>query len=223
MKMHIIQERLLELSRKQNLANLTLREMAQKIGEKDISPQKIKHHLIQLEKKGFLSLNRTQGAMNRRNLESRISEGLLKNNSKLFSIPIIGTANCGAAEIFAEQNFQGFLRISQLLLKKSNPNGLFAIKADGYSMNRATIRGKKIEDGDYVIVDSKNLDPNTNDVVLVIIDNNATIKRFMKDEINEQIILKADSSYDYEPIYLHPQDDFYINGKIIDVIKKPTI
>jgi SOS-response transcriptional repressor LexA len=220
MKMHIIQERLLELSRKQNLANLTLREMAQKIGEKDISPQKIKHHLIQLEKKGFLSLNRTQGAMNRRSLESRISEGLLKNNSKLFSIPIIGTANCGAAEIFAEQNFQGFLRISQLLLKKSNPNGLFAIKADGYSMNRATIGGKKIEDGDYVIVDSKNLNPNTNDVVLVIIDNNATIKRFMKDEINEQIILKADSSYDYEPIYLHPQDDFYINGKIIDVIKK---
>lgn len=218
--MHIIQERLLELSRKQNLANLTLREMAQKIGEKDISPQKIKHHLIQLEKKGFLSLNRTQGAMNRRSLESRISEGLLKNNSKLFSIPIIGTANCGAAEIFAEQNFQGFLRISQLLLKKSNPNGLFAIKADGYSMNRATIGGKKIEDGDYVIVDSKNLNPNTNDVVLVIIDNNATIKRFMKDEINEQIILKADSSYDYEPIYLHPQDDFYINGKIIDVIKK---
>jgi hypothetical protein len=34
------------------------------------------------------------------------------------------------------------------------------------------------------------------------------------------VILKADSSYDYEPIYLHPDDDFFINGKAVAVIKK---
>ena len=60
-------------------------------------------------------------------------------------------------------------------------------------------------------------------VVLAIIDGNATIKRFIDDRDNGQIVLKADSSFDYDPIYLHPDDDFQISGKIIAVIKKPKI
>jgi len=32
---------------------------------------------------------------------------------------------------------------------------------------------------------------------------------------------EADSSFDYEPIYLHSNDDFSISGKIIQIIKKP--
>ena len=88
-------------------------------------------------------------------------------------------------------------------------------------MNRAEINGKSIEDGDYVIIDSEAKNAETGDVVLAIIDNKATIKKFIRDEKNEQIVLKADSSFDYEPIYLHPDDEFFINGKVIGVIKKP--
>jgi SOS-response transcriptional repressor LexA len=87
-------------------------------------------------------------------------------------------------------------------------------------MNRAEISGKKIEDGDYVVIDSNRRTPANNDIVLAIIDNKATIKRFIDDRQNGQVILKADSSYDYEPIYLHPDDDFFINGKAVAVIKK---
>lgn len=219
--MHPIQEKLLVLSKRENLAKLSLREMASRIGMPKESPQKIKHHLLQLQKKGFLSIDRIKGVMGRTSSSPGWAKGLLDKAARLFSIPIIGTANCGSATIFAEQNFQGFLRVSSRLVGRSKPNGLFAIKTDGSSMNRAELNGRKIEDGDFVIVDSTDKSPETNDVVLAILDNKATIKRFIDDRKNGQIVLKADSSFDYEPIYLHPDDDFSVNGKIIGVIKHP--
>jgi SOS-response transcriptional repressor LexA len=218
--MHIIQEKLLQLSKKENLAKLSLRGMGHAIGLPKESPQKIKHHLQQLEKRGFLNIDRVKGVMDRSSDTPGWAKGLLDTASQLFSIPIIGTANCGPATIFAEPNFQGFLRVSGKLIGRAKPTGLYAIKADGTSMNRAEVKGKKIEDGDFVIVDSNEKTPETNDVVLAIIDNKATVKRFINDVKNEQIVLRAESSYDYEPIYLHPSDDFTISGKIVGVIKR---
>ncbi|NQU99830.1 MAG: hypothetical protein HQ538_03760 [Parcubacteria group bacterium] len=218
---HPIQEKILKLSKKKNLAKLSLREIAKHIGMQEESPQKIKHHLLQLQKKRFLSIDRIKGMMDRASSKPGWAKGVLNKNSRLFSIPIVGMANCGSATIFAEQNFQGFLRISNKLIERSRPTGLYAIKTDGSSMNRAEIYGKYIEDGDYVIVDSNNRNSRNQDIVLVIIDNMATIKRFIDDSRNGQIVLKADSSFDYEPIYLHPNDDFTISGKIIQVIKEP--
>jgi SOS-response transcriptional repressor LexA len=88
-------------------------------------------------------------------------------------------------------------------------------------MNRADVNGKKIEDGDYVIIDSQRRDPRNNQIVVAIVDNRATIKRFIDDRRNGQIVLQADSSFDYAPIYLHPDDDFAISGTVVDVVKKP--
>ena len=218
--MHPIQEKLLDLSKGTNLAQISLREMAAAIGLPAESPQKIKHHLQQLEKKGFLSIDRAKGVMGKTALTPSWAEGLLSGASSLFSIPLVGAANCGPATIFAEQNFEGFLRVSSRLLGRSSPAGLYGLKTNGSSMNRAEINGRKIEDGDYVIIDSGRREPADNDIVLAIIDNKATIKRFIDDRKNGQVILKADSSYDYEPIYLHPDDDFVINGKAIAVIKR---
>jgi repressor LexA len=164
-------------------------------------------------------MDRAKGTMERAGDKPGLVKGLLKNASKLFSIPVIGTANCGPAQIFAEPNFQGFLKVSGKLIKRSRPDGLFAVKADGASMNRAIIDGKNIEDGDYVIINSEDRTPDSNNVVLVIIENKATIKRFIDDRENGQVVLKADSSFDFEPIYLHPEDEFFINGKAVAVVK----
>ncbi|PKM97474.1 MAG: hypothetical protein CVU79_08145 [Elusimicrobia bacterium HGW-Elusimicrobia-3] len=218
--MHPIQEKLLHLSKERNLAQASLREMASAIGLPDESPQKIKHHLQQLEKKGFFTIDRAKGLMEKASLLPGLASGLLTEASSLFSIPIVGMANCGPATVFAEQNFEGFLRVSGRLLGRSNPAGLYAIRTNGSSMNRAEIGGRKIEDGDYVVIDSNKRVPGNNDIVLAIIDNKATIKRFIDDRANGQVILKADSSHDYDPIYLHPDDDFLINGKAVAVIKK---
>ena len=218
--MHPIQEKLLALSKDKNLAQISLREMASAIGLPAESPQKIKHHLQQLEKKGFFTIDRAKGLMEKAKLLPSLATGLLTEASALFSIPIVGTANCGPATLYAEQNFEGFLHVSGRLIGRSSPAGLYAIKTNGSSMNRAEIGGRKIEDGDYVVIDSGRREPANNDIVLAIIDNKATIKRFIDDRANAQVILRADSSYDYEPIYLHPDDDFLINGKAVAVIKK---
>lgn len=221
---HPIQKLLLELSSRHNLASLTLREMAKGIGMPDESPQKVKHHLLQLQKKGFLKIDKAKGVMEKSEMQPSWAKGLLKNvSSRVFSIPIIGTASCGPATIFAEQNFEGFLRVSSKLINQSSPKDLFAIRADGSSMNRAEINGKKIEDGDYVIVRKDESVPDNNEVVLVIVDEKGTIKRFIDDRKNGQIVLKADSSYDYEPIYLHPSDEFFVNGKVIGVVKNSSL
>ena len=221
--MHPIQEKLLTLSKTKNLATLSLRGMAEDIGLPHESPQKIKHHLVQLQKKGFLTIDRAKGVMEKADSKPAWATGLLDAKSRLFSIPIIGTANCGPATIFAEQNFQGFLRISSKLVGRSKPVGLYAIKASGSSMNRAKVNGKRIEDGDYMLVNSGDTDVKTGDVVLAIIDNNATVKRYIDDRVNSQIVLAAESSFDYQPIYLHEDDDFTISAKVIGVIKKPRL
>jgi SOS-response transcriptional repressor LexA len=219
--MHPIQEKLLALSKTKNLAALSLRGMAEAIGLHEESPQKIKHHLLQLQKKGFLSIDRAKGVMGKADSKPTWAKGLLETKSRLFSIPIIGTANCGPATIFAEQNFQGFLRISSRLIGRSKPTGLYAIKASGSSMNRAEVNGKRIDDGDYIIVNSVDKDVKTGDVVLAIVDNKATVKKYLDDRANGQIVLLAESTFDYEPIFLHEDDDFAISAKVIGIVKKP--
>lgn len=220
--MHPIQEHLLALSKRKNLAEMSLRDMASAIGMDGESPQKMKHHLLQLEKKGFLQINKTKKEMNRFSSEPSWAKGFLDKASKLLRIPIVGTANCGPATIYAEQNVHGFLRMSSKLSGVKSPDGIYAIKADGVSMNRAEIGGKKIDDGDYVIVDSRAREVNNRDIVVAIVDGKATIKRYLDDKENGQIVLMADSSFDYDPIYLDPSDDFTISGKVIGVMKRPS-
>jgi len=221
--MHIIQQKLLTLSKSENLAKMSLREMAAAIDMPEESPQKIKHHIEQLQKKGFITINREKGVMTKSSLLPSMSKGLLETTGQVFSIPILGTANCGPATLYAEENFQGFLRVSSKLIGRSRPSGLYAVRADGNSMNRADINGRKIEDGDFVIVDSNNKNAHSNDIVIAIIDNKATVKRFINDSANEQVVLIADSSFNYDPIYLHSSDDFIISGKVVSIIKKPKI
>lgn len=209
--MHEVQQKLLNLIDKKNIGGLTLRDIGEIIDEKE-KPQKIKHHLLQLEKKGFIKIDKKNKKI------VRIKD-TTKENNLFISIPIIGSANCGPAEIFAEENFEGFLKISKKIIK--NNSGIFAIKAKGNSLNLSNVNDKKIEDGDYVIVDSKKGIPKNNEMVLTIIDGLANIKKFKIEE--DRILLLSESTQEYPPIILHKEDNFIINGKVIDVIKKVTI
>ena len=211
--MHTIQEKLLKLASTMNLADLSLREIGKHIGVS--SPQIIKHHLMQLEKNGLIQLDRLSKVM------VKTQAGQTAPRSSLFSIPILGTANCGPATAYAQQEAEGFLRVSGKLLSKKR--GVFAIKASGFSMNKANVNGESIEDGDYVLVDPTASMIKNGDYVLSIIDGMANIKRFFRDTDNQRIILLSESSASFAPIFIHRDDlDHYlVNGKVIQVIKKP--
>lgn len=208
--MHKIQEQLLKVLDSKNISGMTLREIGDLIGEK--YPQKIKHHLIQLQKKGFITLDN-------KNKKITKKSSSITTASPFFSIPIIGTANCGHATIFANENIEGYLKISKNILNTCK--NIFAIKAQGLSMNKSSINGQTIEDGDYLIIDSDYKSPKNGDVVLSVIDDMANIKKYIWDENNNQVVLVSQSTKEIPPIYIHEDDSFMINGKVIQVIKKP--
>jgi repressor LexA len=217
--MHDIQEKLLALIDRKNLGKFTLREIGAMLGES--SPQKVKHHLQQLEKRGFIRVDKTHS------LIERVSEGggikgILKN-ARLLSIPILGSANAGPAMVFANSNIEGYLRVSSNLLDHRTTHRLFALKVDGPSMNMAVINNKRIEDGDYVIIDSEDREAVNNDVVLSVIEGMANIKKYYIDKENNQILLMSESTHDFPAIHIHENDDFAINGKVIGVIKVPKV
>jgi len=53
--MHLVQQKIFDLASNKNIADLTLREVGELVGEPH--PQKIKHHINQLLKKGLLKQN----------------------------------------------------------------------------------------------------------------------------------------------------------------------
>jgi len=212
-RMHEIQKQILKISGRNDLGKMSLRQIGGLIGQKN-SPQKVKHHLLQLEKNGLIKIKRLEKEI------ARTRPGSIFN-SKLISLPILGSANCGPATIYAEQNIEGYLTISGKLLSKKKD--IFAIKASGYSMNKANINGDSIEDGDYVIVDPRYRNVRNGDYVLSIIDGVANIKRYFNDIDKNRIILLSESSASFSPIFIHydDMDSYLINGRIIQVIKKP--
>ncbi len=218
--MHKLQQKLLELAERKNLGKYTLREIGAFVGE--TSPQKIKHHLTQLEKKGFIAINKMEQTITTTKQQGGTAKSPLRG-ARLLSIPILGAANAGPATLFADPaNIEGYLRVSSSLVPRPRlAHRLFALKVDGPSMNMAIVQGKKIEDGDYVIIDSEDRDAATDDIVLSVIDGMANIKKYYVDEENNQILLMSDSTHDFPAIHIHENDDFMVNGKVVGVIKTP--
>ena len=107
--MHTLQDKILKLSTKHNLAEMSLRQIGKLVSEP--SAQKIKHHLLQLEKNGLIQIDRLAKVM------VKTRPGSLYRSS-LVALPILGTANCGPATTYAEQEIHGYLRVSGKLLTK---------------------------------------------------------------------------------------------------------
>ena len=214
--MHITQERILKLAEKQDIGKLKLREIGSKVGEPH--PQKVKHHLQQLIKKGILKLSQWDKSI------SVVKPGVISDGD-FISIPVMGYANCGVASMVADEKFDGMLMVSRSLVKSKNTGSLFAVKAVGNSLNQADIdgNGKSINDGDYVIIDKSKTTPENNHYVLSIIDGLANIKKLVVDKKNNQFILLSESSQNIPPIYIGQNDfqDYMINGTVVGVMKKP--
>lgn len=210
--MHSYQRALLDLAATRNLASMSLREIGRLIGAEN--PQTVRYHLDRLIANGLLRENRVKGLIERVNRKA-VSRGIVP-------IPILGSANCGPAILFADQNLEGYLQVSESMLP-TNKKDIFAIKAIGPSMNRADINGRTIEDGDYVLVDGKVQRPKDGMYVLSVIDDVANIKKFVLDKANEQIVLVSESTQEFPPIHIHldDQSSYQINGQVVQVLKRP--
>jgi len=205
------QKEILKLAQKEDISKLKFREIARKLNIKN--PQTVIYHIDQLKKKGLIYFD----AKNKQ----KVAESKAFATDKFFSIPVVGTANCGSATEIAHEHIQGYLKISPKLIKKSRPDGLIAVRAVGKSLNRANIEGRNIEDGDYVIVDC-NQEPKNGDYILSIIDDAANFKKFYNND--DEIRLISESTLKIPPMIFHKNEidefSYLINGVAIKVIKK---
>lgn len=211
--MHIIQQKILQLAKGIDINKLGLRKLGTQIGE--THPQKIKHHLEQLKKNGYLQQDKKTN-------EIKPTNSTTLKTSSFFNLPILGSANCGPADLFADENIEGYLKVSPSVIGKKTCDGLFIIKAVGDSMNQAkALKSGPINNGDYVVINKEKRNPQNGDYVLSIIEDMANLKRFYLDKANKQIALVSESSLNIPPIYIHADDfkNYMVNGVVEKVIK----
>lgn len=132
-------------------------------------------------------------------------------SSKLADQPVMvyGEIQAGVAK-WAEQDIIGQINVTKSFAKRYGAKNLFALKVNGESMNREIPNG-------YTAVFSKDLEPESGDIVAVMIDSeSATIKRFRETSL---AVMFEPSSWDpsFKP-YVFPKDgiqDFKIIGKFL--------
>jgi len=213
--MHENQRRILDLASQKNLAKMSLREIGEETGI-GTNPQLVRHHIKQLEKNGFLKLDKRSGQMN-------LSSALNSSKDKdLLYIPIMGQANCGQALSFADNQIEGYLPVSPSLVKRASKKP-YALRAVGDSMVNAEIptfgnQVAGIEEGDYVVIDGDDTVATNNEFIFLNIDGIANIKKLKTDEYGVRLI--SESKQSYPPITIDPQQqDYFVGGKVVAVVK----
>ena len=100
--------------------------------------------------------------------------------------PLLGSIACGEP-IFADEDFEGYVEAG------ANIDADFCLRANGDSMI-----GARIHDGDIVFIKQQPLVEN-GQIAAVLIDDEATLKRFYYDKANQIIQLMAENPA-YPPI-----------------------
>ncbi|WP_418940338.1 LexA family protein [Parasutterella sp.] len=111
----------------------------------------------------------------------------------------------------AESYVDRTLDLNQFLI--ANPPSTFFVRVSGDSMNRAGL-----DEGDLLIVD-RSLTPKNNDIVIMRVDSEFTVKRFNKQ--GEKIFLTPDSTNPvFKPLYPSEGQEWEVIGVVTYSIKK---
>ena len=181
----------------------TVREVCQALGLS--SPSTVHVHLKALEEKGFIK---------RDPLKSRSialtypldDEGAVASSgfSPLVNVPLVGSVAAGTP-ILAEENITDTISLPTAIVGDS---ASFMLSVRGDSMVEAGIN-----DGDYVVVREQPVADN-GDIVVAIIDDGATVKRFFKEQ--GHIRLQPENA-SMDPIIV---SDCSLAGKVVAVLRR---
>jgi SOS regulatory protein LexA len=132
-------------------------------------------------------------------------------NVDFVHIPVMSSpVACGNPNQLIEETPTGSINVSRRLV--SNPKLTYAFHASGDSMNLAGI-----EDGDTVLIEATT-DVRDGDIVLASVDGCGTLK-ILRKSLTTITLLPKSNNPTHQPIYLHPEDEFLIGGKVIQVLK----
>ena len=174
----------------------TNREILKMMGLK--SPRSVAQYLDALKKRGYIKCGK--GARNIKIIKSPYD---VSDSSKTVKVPVIGYVPCGAP-FLAEENIERCVIISEKIAKP--PYKYFILKAVGDSMNKAGINNC-----DLVLV-RQQMTANNGDIVVALIDDEATIKRL---RLNKDHIILAPDSTNSEHCSILLERDFKIQGVVV--------
>lgn len=144
----------------------TVREICKGVGLK--SPSSVHGYLERLEAKNYIE----KSAMKNRTLVIKAQDDdLILSKKQTVDVPIVGQVAAGSP-ILASENIEDTFPIPTYLAEDKD---LFMLKISGDSMINIGIL-----DGDYVLIERRSSAKN-GDIVLALIDDSATIKRFYKE------------------------------------------
>ena len=203
----------------------TIREIGEHFGIR--STNGVNDHLKALERKGYLlrgelksrALSVIDGGKSSPSQQPRFPRSATAKRPELeavedddtVDIPILGKVAAGAP-ILAQENISDHVRIDSFLLGDS-PRKVFGLRVTGDSMI-----GDGILDGDYIFV-RKQLQASAGEIVVAMIEDEATVKRFFPEEGR---IRFQPSNPRLKPIYVS-RDDFretQIIGVVVGVYRK---
>jgi len=173
------------------------------------SPNAVQDHLEALERKGYIA-RRPHKSRGLEILNGKIAKDNIDNiDDNVTEVPIVGSVSAGVP-ILAQENIEGTIFVDKLISR--NNKGMFALRIKGTSMINAGIL-----DGDFVLVRQQPT-AEQGEIVVVLIEDEATVKRFYKDK--NKIKLKPENDT-MDPIIIDPKENSVtIIGKVQGVIRK---
>ena len=127
----------------------------------------------------------------------------LRGSSRSVNVPLVGTVTAGMP-ILAEQNIDGYMPFPA---EQTRGREIFALRVQGMSMRDAGIL-----DGDIIYAERVETAEN-GQIVVALIDDEATVKRFYREDGHFRLQPENDS---FEPILV---DSLSILGRVISVFR----
>lgn len=113
-------------------------------------------------------------------IQTPVTKKLNKDTSQT---AIVGSVPCGSPQ-YEEENIEEYISLPTAIFGKGD---FFILRASGQSMIEAGI-----DDGDLVVV-KKQVEANEGDIVVALVDNQNTLKRYFRDDENKKIILHPEN------------------------------
>ena len=170
----------------------SVREICAAVGLKSTST--VHAHLNRLEKQGLIRRDSTK---------PRALEVLDGSHQRGRSVPLVGRVTAGQP-ILAIENIEDYLTLPQSMLGSDE---IYCLRVQGESMINAGIL-----DGDIVVLREQH-DAENGDIVVAILDDGATVKRFYKEKDHIRLQPENDSM---DPIIVK---DCQILGKVFGVFR----
>lgn len=137
-----------------------------------------------------------------RDITTRKQRKIRANTSSL--IPVLGAVSCGVPK-FAEENIEEYVTLPVSLFGDGD---FYFLRAKGDSMIEAGI-----DNGDLVLIRQTNA-AEPGDIVVALVGNDATLKRFYPDPKNHKIHLHPEN---------HKMEDIVVNDCVIQGVAEKVI